>query len=66
MMKYLNMYIPTAAALGGICVAALSIFADFTGAIGSGTGLLIAITIIYQMFEVFARERENIPQSFMF
>ena len=32
----LNMYIPIAATLGGICIAALSIIADLMGAIGSG------------------------------
>lgn len=61
MTKYLNHYIPTAAALGGVCIALLAVFADFIGAIGSGAGVIIAITIIYQMFEIFARERENIP-----
>ena len=34
-------YIPTAAAFGGMCVGALSIFADLLGAIGSGTGILM-------------------------
>lgn len=38
MVNYLNHYIPTAAAFGGMCVGALSIFADLLGAIGSGTG----------------------------
>lgn len=51
MVKYLNRYIPTAAAFGGVCIGALSIFADFMGAIGSGTGILLAVTIIYQYFE---------------
>jgi len=32
----LNQIIPTAAAFGGMCVAALSVFADLLGAIGSG------------------------------
>ena len=32
MVKYLNRYIPTAAAFGGVCIGALSIFADFMGA----------------------------------
>lgn len=27
------------------------------GAIGSGTGILLAVTIIYQYFEVFAKEQ---------
>jgi len=51
MIKYLNRYIPTAAAFGGMCIGILSIFADFMGAIGSGTGILLAVTIIYQYFE---------------
>ena len=49
--KELNRYIPTAAAFGGMCIGALTIVADFMGAIGSGTGILLAVTIIYQYFE---------------
>lgn len=59
MVKYLNRYIPTAAAFGGICIGALSIFADFMGAIGSGTGILLAVTIIYQYYEIFAKEQTD-------
>ena len=40
MHKQLNRYIPTAAAFGGMCIGALTIVADFMGAIGSGTGIL--------------------------
>jgi len=47
MVRHLNRYIPTAAAFGGMCIGALSVFADFMGAIGSGTGILLAVTIIY-------------------
>jgi len=47
--KELNRYIPTAAAFGGMCIGALTIVADFLGAIGSGTGILLAVTIIYQV-----------------
>jgi protein transport protein SEC61 subunit alpha len=45
--RELNRYIPTAAAFGGMCIGALSVVADFLGAIGSGTGILLASTIIY-------------------
>jgi protein transport protein SEC61 subunit alpha len=55
--KTLNRYIPTAAALGGLCIGALSVFADLLGAISSGTGILLAVTIIYQYFEIFANEQ---------
>ncbi len=56
LVKELNRYIPTAAAFGGICIGLLTIMADFLGAIGSGTGILMAVTIIYQYFEIFAKE----------
>ena len=78
MIHELNRYIPTAAAFGGLCIGALSVLADFMGAIGyvtktlrnkktgncshlcpsrSGTGILLAVTIIYQYFEIFVREQ---------
>lgn len=59
MQKELNRYIPTAAAFGGLCIGALSVLADFLGAIGSGTGILLAVTIIYQYFEIFVREQSE-------
>lgn len=55
----LNRYIPTAAAFGGICIGALTVLADFCGAIGSGTGILLASTIIYQYFETFEKEAQQ-------
>jgi protein transport protein SEC61 subunit alpha len=57
--KELNRYIPTAAAFGGLCIGALSVTADFLGAIGSGTGILLAVTIIYQYFEIFLKEQQE-------
>jgi len=62
--KKLNRYIPTAAAFGGLCIGALSVLADFMGAIGSGTGILMAVTIIYQYFEIFAKEQAEFGSSF--
>lgn len=29
------------------------------GAIGSGTGILLAVTIIYQYFEIFVKEQQE-------
>lgn len=55
-LHVLNRYIPTAAAFGGMCVGALSIFADLLGAIGSGTGILMAVTIIYDLYEKVGKE----------
>jgi len=59
MIHELNRYIPTAAAFGGLCIGALSVMADFIGAIGSGTGILLAVTIIYQYFEIFVKEQQE-------
>jgi len=60
MIHELNRYIPTAAAFGGLCIGALSVLADFMGAIGSGTGILLAVTIIYQYFEIFVKEQSEL------
>lgn len=49
--KVLNNSISVASGLGGMCIGILTIFADFMGAIGSGTGILLAVTIIYEYFE---------------
>ncbi|KAJ3289285.1 SecY protein [Rhizoclosmatium globosum] len=54
--KELKKVIPIAAAFGGLCVGALSVGADLMGAIGSGTGILLAVTTIYQYFEIFVKE----------
>ncbi|RAL50324.1 hypothetical protein DM860_007998 [Cuscuta australis] len=39
------------------CIGALTVLADMMGAIGSGTGILLAVTIIYQYFETFEKEK---------
>ena len=59
-LSILNKYIPIAASFGGLCIGALTIFADFVGAIGSGTGILLAVTIIFQYFEIFKKEKEEL------
>ena len=66
MVSELNRYIPNAAALGGMCIGALTILADFLGAIGSGTGILLAVTIIYQYFEAFYKEKSEMGGVFLF
>ena len=57
MYKELKKIIPTAAMLGGLLIGLLSVTADMMDAIGSGTGILLAVTIIYQYFEMFAKEQ---------
>jgi protein transport protein SEC61 subunit alpha len=60
----LNRYIPTAAAFGGMCIGLLTVMADFMGAIGSGTGILLAVTIIYQYYEMFEKANTD-PNAFV-
>ena len=58
-INVLNRYIPTAAAFGGLCTGALTLVADFMGAIGSGTGILLAVNIVYGLYETVYRERAS-------
>lgn len=46
-VQVLNKYIPTAAYLGGMVIGLISIVSDLMGAIGSGTGILLSVSIIY-------------------
>lgn len=66
LIRYLRRYIITAAAFGGICIGALCIFADVLGAIGSGTGIMLAVTIIYQYFEQIAKEKDKGQDTMIF
>ena len=58
--QHLNRYIPTAAAFGGLCIGVLTVLADFLGAIGSGTGILLSVSIIQTYFETLQRENEDL------
>ncbi len=53
----LKRYIITAALLGGAFVGAISATADFIGALGSGTGILLTVGIMYHLYQEIARER---------
>ncbi|KAJ5074569.1 protein transport protein sec61 subunit alpha isoform 1 [Anaeramoeba ignava] len=60
----LNRYIPIAASFGGLAIGLLTLLADFLGAIGSGTGILLAVTMIYQYFETFVKEQGDFSALF--
>ena len=55
-VQLLEKYIPIAASFGGFCVGLLSVAADLLGAIGSGTGILLAATSISDFWNTFQRE----------
>lgn len=54
--KELKKIIPTAAALGGATIGLLSVASDLLGTLGSGTGILLAVTTIYGYIETATRE----------
>lgn len=54
---FLFLRISVASGFGGAILGMVSILSDMMGAIGSGTGILLCVTIIYQYFEMFAKEQ---------
>ncbi len=54
--RVLNRYIPGLAILGGAAVGFLAAYADFTGTLGTGTGILLATLIIYNLYEELAMQ----------
>ncbi len=52
--QVLNRYIPTLAVVSGIFLGILASFADFTQALGTGTGILLTVMIIHNLYEQIA------------
>lgn len=55
--KVLDKYIPMITVLGSIFVGLLAAFADLTGALGTGTGILLTVSILNNMYEILKREQ---------
>lgn len=55
--KILERYIPIITILGSIFVGILAWFADITGALGTGTGILLTVGIIYRFYEDLAKQQ---------
>ena len=53
----LKRYIPVVTILGGLIVGLLAVIADFFGAFGTGTGILLSVGIVYQYYQQLMRER---------
>lgn len=63
--RVLNRYIPSLAVLSGAFVGLLASVADFTGALGSGTGILLAVMIVYNLYEEINNQHsEDMPPMF--
>jgi len=52
----LNRYIWPLTIMGGMAVGLLAALADLTGALSRGTGILLAVMIVYKMYEDIARQ----------
>lgn len=55
--QLLQRYIPVVTILGGIIIGVIAASADFLGAFGSGTGILLTVGIIEQYYQILVRER---------
>jgi preprotein translocase subunit SecY len=52
----LNRYIPALTVMGGALVGFLAAFADLSGALSRGTGILLAVMIVYRLYEDIAKQ----------
>ncbi|MGY5872447.1 MAG: preprotein translocase subunit SecY [Candidatus Thorarchaeota archaeon] len=57
MERLLERYIPIVAGLGGFLIGILAATADVFGALASGTGILLMVSIIKQYYEQIAKEQ---------
>ncbi|RLI59095.1 MAG: preprotein translocase subunit SecY [Candidatus Thorarchaeota archaeon] len=55
--RLLDRYIPIVAGLGGFLIGILAAAADVMGALASGTGILLMVSIIKQYYEQIAKEQ---------
>jgi len=54
--RVLQRYIPALSVMGGAFVGLLAGFADLTNALGTGTGILLTVMIVYQLYEQIAQQ----------
>jgi preprotein translocase subunit SecY len=49
--QVLNRYIPSLTIISGMFIGTLAALADFTGALGTGTGILLTVMILFNFYE---------------
>ncbi len=54
--RLLNRYIWPLTVMGGLSIGLLAGFADITGTLSSGTGILLAVMIIYRLYEEISKQ----------
>ncbi len=57
MEAVLNRYIPPLSVMGGLAIGVLAAVADLIGAIGTGTGILLTVMIVYNYYEQLQHEK---------
>jgi preprotein translocase subunit SecY len=57
--RVLQRYIPQLTVVSAVAVGLLAVLADLTGALGSGTGILLTVGILYRMYEEIKKEQMN-------
>jgi len=55
--RLLDRYVPTLTVLGGLIVGVIAAFADLLNVFGSGMGALLAVGILYQLYQQIAQEQ---------
>ena len=55
--RVLERYIPVITIVGSGAVGLLAAFADITGALGTGTGILLSVGILYRLYEELAQSQ---------
>jgi preprotein translocase subunit SecY len=61
--RVLEKYIPSITVLGGAFIGLLAGFADLTNAVGSGTGILLTVMILYQIYEqILQKHWDDMPE----
>ncbi len=55
--KVLDRYIPYITIMGSATIGLLAALAQFTGALGSGTGILLTAGILYKLYEEISKEK---------
>ncbi|MFC1690952.1 preprotein translocase subunit SecY [Nanoarchaeota archaeon] len=54
--RVLERYIGPLTVMGGLAIGFLAALADLSGALGNGTGILLAVMIIYRLYEEIAKQ----------
>lgn len=57
--KVLERYIPQLTVISAVIVGIVAVMADLTGALGTGTGILLTVGILYRMYEEIKKEQMN-------